>query len=418
VAELLIEGARLPDGRGPLDVLLRDGRIAAIGSGAVRDATTAQGPDAERLVADGRLLAPAFVDPHLHLDKALLLDRLPGQVGSVQEAIELTATLKRGFTRDDVRERAERVLRMALRHGTLYARVHAEVDSVLALTSVEVALELRERYAGLIELQVVALAQEGIMRVPGTEELLREALRLGADAVGGVPYADEDPRAHIDTVFRLGVAAGVPVDFHADFSDDPSALTIPYITQRALAEGCAGRVVVGHATALGALGPDELAPIAEALARAKVAVIVMPTTDLYLGGRRDAKDVRRGLAPVARLLRAGVTVAYATNNVRNAFTPFGNADQLEHGQLLVAAGHLASRADVEQVFAMATTNAARAIGLRDYGLAVGDRAHLVLLDAASPWEAVVARAEKSLVLASGRIAVENRSTTTFAGEPR
>ena len=415
MAELLIEGARLPDGRGPLDVLLRDGRITAIAPGR-GGAGIEHSAGAERLVADGRLLAPAFVDPHLHLDKALLLDRLPGEVRSVAEAIKLTAALKRGFTREDMRERAERVLRMALRHGTLYARVHAEVDPVLALTSVEVALELRERYAGLVELQVVAFPQEGIQRSPGTEELLREALILGADAIGGVPYSDPDPRAHVDAVFRLGLEHGVPIDFHADFSDDPTTLTIPYIAERALAEGYVGRVVVGHATALGALPPDALAPIADLLARAEVSVIVMPTTDLYLGGRRDVVNVRRGLAPVARLAAAGVNVAYATNNVRNAFTPFGNANQLENGLLLLAAGHLADPEGIEHVFAMATANAARAIGLREYGLDVGDRAHLVLLDAASPWDALVSQAEASLVVASGRVAVENRCTTTFADE--
>ncbi|MDP8921876.1 MAG: amidohydrolase family protein [Chloroflexota bacterium] len=415
MAELLIEGARLPDGRGPLAVLLRDGRIAAIGPGS-DEPEAHRTAEAERLVANGRLLAPAFVDPHLHLDKALLLDRLPAQVASVDEAITLTAALKRGFTRDDMRERAERVLRMALRHGTLYARVHAEVDPILALNSVEVALELRERYAGLLELQVVAFPQEGIQRAPGTIELLDEALRLGADALGGVPYRDPDPCAHVDAVFRLGLEHGVPLDFHADFSDDPTGLTTTYIAERTLAEGYAGRVVVGHATALGALSAEALAPIADALARADISVIVMPTTDLYLGGRRDEANVRRGLAPVARLLRAGVNVAYATNNVRNAFTPFGNADQLENGLLLLAAGHLASPAEVEQVFAMATANAARAIGLREYGLVPGDRAHLVLLDAASRWEALVSQAEASLVIASGRVAVENRCTTTFSDE--
>ena len=411
--DLLIEGARLPDGPGPLDVLVRAGRIAAVG---VVDAATLG--DARRIRADGRLLAPAFVDPHIHLDKALLLDRLSGEVGSVEEAIARTASLKRGFTRDDMRARAERVLRMMLRNGTLYARVHAEVDPILALSSVEVALELRERYAGTIELQIVAFPQDGIQCQPGTEALLREALRLGADVVGGVPYSDPDPRAHIDTVFRLGQDFGVPVDFHADFSDDPSALTVPHIAERALADGYAGRVVVGHATALAALPPDALAPIADALTRAEVSVIVMPTTDLYLGGRRDAYNTRRGLAPVARLLRAGVNVTFATNNVRNAFMPFGNADQLEQALLLAIGGHLTDRAGIERTFAMATTGAARALGLDRYGVGMGDRAHLVLLDAADPWEAVASRAERSVVLADGRVAVENRRATLWEDASR
>ena len=410
--DLLLESVRLPSGAGPPDLSIRNGRIEAHGA-AAREAA----PGAERIAGGGRMLAPAFVEAHLHIEKALLLDRLPGEVGSVGEAIALTAALKRGFTRDDMRARAEALLRMARRHGTLFVRAHVEVDPILGLSALEVALGLREQLRGLMSIQVVAFPQEGIQKAPGTEELLREALRLGADALGGVPYVDPDPVAHLDTVFRLALAVGVPIDLHADFSDDPPAdppgLTARRAAERALAEGYVGRVVLGHATALGALPPTALEPLADLLARADVSVVTLPATDLYLGGRNDRANVRRALAPVQVLRRAGVNVAYASNNVRNAFTPFGNADPLEIGLLLVAGGHLASRRDVEAVFEMATTNAARAIGLTGYGVAVGDRANLTLLDATNPWEALVNQAEKALVIAEGRVIVENRRSTVW-----
>jgi cytosine deaminase len=264
---------------------------------------------------------------------------------------------------------------------------------------------------------VVAFPQEGLQKSPGTEELLREALTLGADALGGAPYVDPDPIAHLDTLFRLALAAGVPLDLHADFSDDPPSdppgLTARHAAERALAEGYLGRVVLGHVTALGALAPADLLPLAELLARADMSVVTLPATDLYLGGRGDTQNVRRALAPVQALRQAGVNVAYASNNVRNAFTPFGNADPLENGLLLMAGGHLASRADVEAVFEMATTNAARAIGLTEYGVSVGDRANLVLLDAMSPWDALVSQAEKVRVISNGRVIVENRRATVW-----
>ena len=413
--DLLLESVRLPGGVGPTDLLLRDGRIFAYGS-AAWDAE----PGAERLGGGGRLLAPAFVEAHLHLEKALLLDRLPGEIGSVSEAIAATAALKRGFTRDDMRARAEQVLRMARRHGTLHVRAHVEVDPILGLSALETVLSQRESLAGLMTIQVVAFPQEGLQKSPGTEELLGEALCLGADALGGAPYVDPDPVAHLDTLFRLALAAGVPLDLHADFSDDPPTdppgLTARYVAERTLAEGYLGRVVLGHATALGALPPDLLRPLADQLARADISVVTLPATDLYLGGRGDTHNVRRALAPIRALRDAGVNVAYASNNVRNAFTPFGNADLLEIGQLLMAAGHLASPGDVEAVFGMATTNAARAIGLTEYGVAVGNLANLVLLDAASPWEALVSQAEKVLVIAGGRVVVENRRATIWHDE--
>ena len=413
--DLILESVRLPGGVGPTDLLIRDGRIFAYGS-AVREAAS----NAERIGGGGRLLAPAFVEAHLHVEKALLLDRLPGEVRSMGEAIAATAALKRGFTRDDMRARAEQLLRMARRHGTLYVRAHVEVDPILGLSALEVALELRDTLTGLMTVQVVAFPQEGLQKSPGTEELLREALRLGADVLGGAPYVDPDPIAHLDSLFRLALEAGVPLDLHADFSDDPPpdppGLTARYVAERALAEGYVGRVVLGHATALGALPPDDVQPIAELLARADVSVVTLPATDLYLGGRTDTHNVRRALAPIQALRRAGVNLAYASNNVRNAFTPFGNADPLEVGLLMLAAGHLAARSDVEAVFEMATTNAARAIGLTEYGVAVGNRANLVLLDATSTWEALVGQAEKVLVIAGGRVMVENRRATVFHEE--
>jgi cytosine deaminase len=216
----------------------------------------------------------------------------------------------------------------------------------------------------------------------------------------------------------MAVAAGVPLDLHADFSDDPPSeppgLTARHAAERALAEGYLGRVTLGHATALGALPPEQLEPLAEQLARADITVVTLPATDLYLGGRGDTHNVRRALAPVRQLRAAGVNVAYASNNVRNAFTPFGNADPLEVGLLLMAGGHLAGRSDVHAVFEMATVNPARALGLTGYGVSVGDRANLVLFDAESPWDALVSQAEKRLVIANGRVVVENRRATVWS----
>jgi cytosine deaminase len=336
------------------------------------------------------------------------MDRLPGRIGSVREAIAVTAALKRGFTWADILERAERTLRLALRHGTLAARVHAEVDPLLGLTSVEAALELRDRWRDTIRLQVVAFPQDGIQSLPGMEDLLREALRLGGDVIGGVPYVDPDPHAHVETVLRLACEFDRPADLHVDFSDDPSALTVGYIADRTVETGLVGRVAVGHVTALGALEPAAAEAVVERIARADLSVLVLPATDLHLGGRGDSHNVRRGLAPVKKLLAAGVNVAYSSNNVRNAFTPFGNADPLEIGLLLMVGAHLTDREDVPMVYQMATANAARAISLPDYGLAEGNSANVVLFEAPDVWEALVGQVEKRYVVAEGRIVAENR----------
>lgn len=396
MADLTVVDARLPGRAAALDVVVRGGRIAAVqphGSAI----------DGLAIEAGGNLLVPAFVECHLHLDKALLLDRLPGHVGSVGEAIRATAALKASFTRADVLARSETVLRWCVRHGTLAARIHAEVDPMLGLSSVEAALELRERWANVVRIQVVGFPQDGLQRQAGVRELLEESLRMGVDIVGGVTYVDADPVAHVDAVFDLATRFGVPADFHADFADELPTVVAPIIADRTIANGMQGRVLIAHATALGALPRDELAPIADALAHADVSVATLPLTDLYLGGRADGHNVRRCLAPVRTLLEAGVNVACASNNIRNAFTPYGNADLLEVAQVLMAGAHLAAPADVEVVFDMIGPRAARAMGLDGHGIEEGDRADLVLLGAPSVWEAVVGRAEKLAVIAGGRV---------------
>jgi cytosine deaminase len=285
-------------------------------------------------------VTPGLVDTHIHLDKALLSDRTPSVEGTLQEAIRITGEAKRRFTVEDIRARARAVLDMAVRHGTTAMRSHVEVDPIVELRGLEALLPLKAEYAPALDLQLCAFAQEGILQAPGTEALLAEALRRGADVIGGCPYNDSDPFAQIDLVFRLAREFGVDADFHVDFFDEPEHLHLRYIAEQTVRHGWQGRVALGHCTELAALAPPDLAPIADLLAEAGVAVITLPATDLYLMGRKDTHRVRRGLAPVKRLLAAGVTVAAATNNVRNAFTPVGNANLALMGFLLTVGAHM------------------------------------------------------------------------------
>jgi cytosine deaminase len=359
----------------------------------------------------GRLVTPGLVDAHIHLDKALLSSRAPSLEGSLAEAIRVTGAAKRGFTVDDIRARARAVLDLAVRSGTTAMRSHVEIDPIVGLMGLEALRPLREEYAPALELQLCAFAQEGILQAPGTEALLARALREGADLVGGCPYNDTDPRAHVDTIFRLAREFGVDADFHADFFDEPDHLHVRYICEQTVRLGWEGRVAVGHLTELAALAPAEQDAVIAELLAARVGVIVLPATDLYLMGRRDERNPRRGLAPVKRLLAAGVPVAAATNNVRNAFTPVGNADLGLMGVLIAVGAHMGSRAELGQALAMLTTEPARILRLEGHGLALGNRAELVVWEAAGLDEAVGGLAPRSYVIKSGRVTVERRATT-------
>lgn len=404
--DLLLRDCRLPDGR-LVDIGCLGGRIEAMGAlGGV--------PAARTIACDGHAVTPGLVDAHIHLDKALLDDRAPSREGSLAEALRVTGEAKRGFTREDISSRARRVLDMAIRQGTTAMRSHAEIDPVVGLKGFEALSALKREYAPAIDLQLCAFAQEGILKVPGTEALLREALRAGADLVGGVPYVDPDPRRHVDVVFDLAAEFGVDVDFHADFFDEPKHLHARYIAEQTVRRGWQGRVALGHMSEMAALPPDEQDALARQLAEAGVAVIVLPATDLYLMGRKDVRSPRRGLAPIKRLLAAGVTVAAATNNVRNAFTPLGTAGLPLMGYLVAIAAHMGAEPELAQVLDMLTTHPARILSRGDAALRPGVAADLVVWEGARAAEVVSALGPCRLVVKGGRVTIEHVRTV---GEP-
>jgi len=400
--DLLLQECRLPDGTAA-DVGCRAGRIAAIGN--------LSGQPAQRVLrCEGRAVTPGLVESHIHLDKALLSERAPSTEGTLAEAIRVTGAAKRAFTVEDIRARARTVLDLAVRHGTTAMRSHVEVDPIVGLKGVEALLPLKAEYAPALDLQLCAFAQEGILQAPGTEALLAEALGRGTDLVGGCPYNDTDPEAHIDIVFGLAGRFSTDVDFHVDFFDEPQHLHVRAIAERTRRLGWQGRVAVGHCTELAALLPADLEPILAQLVEAGIGVIVLPATDLYLMGRRDERNIRRGLAPVKRLLSAGIPVAAATNNVRNAFTPVGNANLPLMGFLLTVGAHMGTARDLGNALAMLTANPARILRVPDYGLTVGCRADLVLWETKRPEDIVAALAPPRLVVKAGRVTVEHERT--------
>jgi cytosine deaminase len=397
-ADLLLRGASLPDRDGAVNIAIVGDRIASLDQ--------VERPARQTIELGGRLVTPGLVESHIHLDKALLVDRLVSTAGTLEEAIRLTGEAKRAFTVDDIRDRARRVLDLAIRAGTTAMRSHVEVDPIVGLTGMEAMLPLREEYASALDLQLCAFAQEGIVKAPGTEGLLRRALTMGADLVGGCPYNDSDGLEHIRIVFALATAFGVDVDFHVDFADEPEHLHVREVAAHTVRAGWQGRVVVGHLTELAAVPGFRQDEIVAEIAAAGVGVICLPATDLYLMGRRDDSNVRRGLTPVRKLLEAGVPVALASNNVRNPFTPVGTADLGHMAFLTAVAAHMGTPGDLRALLTAITLHPARLLRLPDYGLAPGCYADLVVWDCTHPEEAVATVPPRTLVVKRGRVTIE------------
>jgi cytosine deaminase len=394
--DLVFRNVRLDDHAPLTDVAIAAGRIAAV---APNLAVTAR----QDIDGAGRVLLSGFVESHLHLEKAFVMDRRPNRSGTLAEAIAVTAALKPTFTADDIASRARRVLRRLVLAGTTHVRAHAEFDPSQGFTGFDIVLDLRKEYWGVIDIQVVAFPQEGILKVPGTDAMMVEAMRRGADVVGGIPYNDSDAVAHIDWIFRLACDFDKDIDLHQDFSDDASALSIEYLARKTIAENYEGRVSVAHLTALAALPPPRRDAIIALIRDAGISVMCLPATDLHLGGRGDTHNVRRAVTPVRALRDGGVNVCLATNNIRNAFTPYGTGDLLDIAALALPACHLGGADDQETVLAMLTTNPARALRLPDYGLAVGCQADLVLVDAQRVADVVLEIPDRAVVVKAGRI---------------
>lgn len=401
--DLIIRQARLHDGEDLKDISVQDGKIIEIAAHIAGDA--------ERVIeADGRVLIPGLVESHIHLDKALIASRKPNNSGTLQEAIKVTAELKPTFTKEDVYNRAKQALEMIITSGVTAIRTHSEFDPAQGFTGFETILQLKEEYKNLVDIQVVAFPQEGIFKEPGTEEMMYQAMEMGADVVGGIPYNDAPANGHIDLVFEIAKKYDKDIDLHQDFADEADNMSIEYLCRKTIEEGYQNRVSVGHLTALHALPDAELTPIIELMAEAGISVMALPATDLHLGARSDEYNVRRAVTPIRKLRDGGVNMCIASNNIRNAFTPYGTGDIIQTAMLAIPVAHLGGADDLPTVLPMITSNPARAIGLKDYGIEEGNRADMVLLDTKVVNDAIIDLPTRLFVIKNGRVTIETTKT--------
>jgi cytosine deaminase len=372
------------DAGGLQDVGVVDGRIAEI---APRIASTGH----EELDLAGKLLTPGLVESYIHLDKSRIIDRCAPEVGrNAANAVKRVQAVKRDFTVEDVYVRAKATLEAAILQGTTRMRTHVEVDPSGGLVGLEAIQALARDYRWAIDLEICAFLQEGMTGVAGAEGLLVQAVERGEhiSSVGGAPGYDTDHMRQIARVFELARAHDLDVDLHLDFGNTPEAMDIHGVIEFTDQYRYGGRVNVGHVTKLSTLPPEQQAPIARRLAEAGVAVTVLPATDLFLMGRDQTHDVRRGIVDVNAYGRLGVTCSIANNNILNPFTPFGDCSLVRMANLHANTLQMGSRDDLLACFEMVSSAAARILNLRDYGIAVGHPADFAVLDARDEADAV------------------------------
>ncbi len=411
--DLVIRNARLRGQDRLRDIGIEKGRVVAI-----EDQIKEKG--GEEIDANGLLTTSSFINPHVHLDKCLtgewIRTTVEQRTGTL-DILPLAAEVKRKFTEEDIKRRATNAIRTSLLYGTTAIRTFADVDSIGGLTAVRSLINLREKLKGIMDLQVVAFPQEGIIRDPGTDELLYKAMDLGADIIGGIPwyeYTAEDSKRHVDIVFEIAKKYDKDVHMLVDDTEDPEAKNFEYLAYKAWKEKWIGRVSASHCRgALESPNDSYAQKVIQLAKKADMTVVDNPHICLLLYGRLDKFPLRRAITRVKEFLRAGVNVTSGQDDIDDPYYPFGKGDMLEVAYFMIHSGQFSLPTEIETVYDMVTQNAAKALRLVDYGLAIGKKADLVILNAHSVHEALKMQSERTHVIKNGKVVARTHCDRTL-----
>lgn len=379
--DYLIKNAKTRfSGNDLLQIGIQSGKIAAI-------APKIEGEAKQVIDADGHLVTESFVNGHLHLCKVYTLSMMDDEalgaytgesMGGAMTAIELAARVKEKYDESWIIENVHKAVKLAIRFGNTHIRAFADTDTKARLEGVKALIRAREEFKGKVDIQVVAFPQDGVVRDPGAEDYVEEALKLGADVVGGIPwieYTDADAQEHIDRMFALAKKYNKPISMLIDDAGDPTLRTLEMLAVKTIKEGWEGRVTAQHARAMALYPEPYYRKIEYLLKRAQIGVVSDPQTGpLY--------------ARVKSLYKAGVRIALGQDDIADAYYPFGRNNMLEVAFLAAHLMWMTSREDLEILYDLITTNAALALNIPNYGLKEGGNADLVILNANSIWEAI------------------------------
>jgi cytosine deaminase len=414
VSDLVVRNARLVDGR-IVDLAAEDGRWARIGEAIAREG-------AQELDADGRLATPPLVDCHLHLDASLTAGRPRyNESGTLIEGIHVWGELKESLTADDVFARAREIVRWSVAQGTLYIRAHADV-STKNEAPLRGLLRARDELADLATIQVTAFPQDGIYSDPANDDLFENALRLGADCVGGIPHYEPTAELglrEVHRVFELATAYGRRIDVHCDETDDPNSRFLEVMAHDTARHGLAGRVTASHCTAMGSYEPYYSSKLRGFLKRAGINIVVNPYANSLIQGRLDPYPKRRGFAQLKELLAEGVNVSLGNDVIVDPWYLLGRADLVDAASLALHFTYMSGLDEIPQLLDCATWRGARTLGVEDeYGIEEGKRADLVVFDAPTPLEVMRLKPVRRWVIRGGTVIAETMPPiTTLLGEP-
>ena len=397
--DLIVRNANLPDGRKGIDIGIQGGKIIAL-------ERNLQAQAGEEIDATGRLVSPPFVDPHFHMDATLSLG-LPRMniSGTLLEGIALWGELRPIVTKEELVDRALRYCDLAVTQGLLFIRSHVDTSDP-RLVTVEAMIEVREKIAPYIDLQLVAFPQDGYYRSPGAIDTLNRALDMGVDIVGGIPHFERtmgEGTASVEALCRIAADRGLPVDMHCDETDDPHSRHIEALAAETIRFGLKGRVAGSHLTSMHSMDNYYVSKLIPLMAEAEINVIPNPLINIMLQGRHDTYPKRRGMTRVRELMDAGLNVSFGHDCVMDPWYSMGSGDMLEVGHMAIHVAQMAGIDDKKRIFDALTVNSARTMGLAGYGLEKGCNADLVILQASDTLEALRLKPNRLAVIRRGKV---------------
>ena len=396
-AQWVLRRANLEDSGILIDIAIDNGVIMALGQDLPIGGQ-------EEWDLNGQIILPAFVDAHVHLDQTLSMSF--NKSGTLIEANELWEEEKRRQSYERYFSRALQAQRQAIALGTTALRSHIDIYSSGFWSALEAVLDARDKHKDLLTVQVVALGKVG--NSPLDDEAMKQALKMGADLIGGSPAFTPNPKKSIDALFDLAELYDKPLDLHIDEVDDSRILTLDYLAEKTIERNMQGRVTAGHCCSLSFVDDAKADRVIEKVKEAKINIVTLPSADLIQMGR-GLKPSPRGITRVKELLGRGINVAAASDKVRDSFNPLGSYDLLQTANLLAHAAHLTGTKEMPMCLEMVTSRAADILGLESYGLFEGGKADLVVLNAKSLTEALASPPERLGIFKTGQLIMRNVS---------
>lgn len=372
------------------EILVEDGVIKAIGKDL--------GPADKIIDLGGKLVTPPYVDPHIHLDYVYTLTEM-GQrgasSGTLFEAIELWPKFKANLTVEGVKRLALKGIQDEVSQGVQYIRTHIDVTDT-NFTALKAMLELREELKDIVEIQIVAFPQEGMYTYKGGRDLVEEALKMGADAVGGIPHyepAREFGEKSVHDIVELALKYDKLIDVHCDETDDPHSRFLELLNALVLMEDYGERTAASHTCSFGSADDSYAFRMMDLFKKSKINFIACPTENAYLQGRHDTYPKRRGLTRVKEFMENGINVAFAQDSINDPWYPMGNGNMMNILDNGIHLAQIMSPEEIEKDLDLITYNGARCMNIQDrYGLEAGKDANFLVLDGNSPFDVIRRRA--------------------------